>query len=86
MENYESLSYVFSKRLFSVKNWKREHHHWILHIRSSLGNKFQLFDFDFLDQVFSKGNFCSQKEKVNITISRGKLSHLGHLYQQLANS
>ena len=30
------------RRICPIKNGKREHHHWILHIRISRGTKFQL--------------------------------------------
>ena len=29
-------------QIFLVENWKSEHHHWILHIRISLGIKFHI--------------------------------------------
>ena len=28
--------------MFAIWNWKSEYYHWILHIRISLGGKFQL--------------------------------------------
>ena len=37
-------------------NKKKEHHHWILHIRNSLGTKFKP---EFLDQINPKGKWKS---------------------------
>ena len=36
------LDQVWPKRVLPIKNGQSEHHHWILHIRISLGTKFQL--------------------------------------------
>ena len=57
------------KKVFPVKNWKSEHHHWILHIQISLGTKFQLklTILIFLTRFIQKGFFWSKTEKVNIT-------------------
>ena len=65
---------------FQVENRKSEHHHWILHIRSSLGTKFQVkltvFIFwpklhkkvSFWAKFTEKTYFQTKTEKVNITI------------------
>ena len=57
------------KKVFPVKNWKSEHHHWILHIQISLGTKFQLklTILIFLTRFTQKGFFWSETEKVNTT-------------------
>ena len=44
------------KRVFPVKNKKSEHHHWILHVRISLGTKVQL-KLIILDQIWGKRAF-----------------------------
>ena len=41
-DNFDFPEQTFQKRVFSVKNRKREHHHWILHMWISEGTKFQL--------------------------------------------
>ena len=48
-----------------MKNVKMEHHHCILHIRTSLGTKFQLklTSFDFLDQICPKRVFLVKNGK-----------------------
>ena len=42
IDNFNFLGQICPKNVFSVWNRKSEHHHWILHIRISLGTKFQL--------------------------------------------
>ena len=48
-----------------VQNRKSEHHHWILHIRNSLGTNFQLKlkILNFGIELTQKGYFQSKKEK-----------------------
>ena len=41
-EQFWILGQICPRRVFMVKNKKSEYHHWILHIRISLGTKFQL--------------------------------------------
>ena len=55
------------KRIFPVKNKKSEHHYWILHIRISLGTKFQfkLIILTFWTNCAQKGYFQSKTKKVN---------------------
>ena len=54
---HKGISIFFKKR--------KENHHWILHIRISLGSKIQFQqNFDFFGISFpKKGNFRSKKEK-----------------------
>ena len=45
------LDQIYQKRGFPVKNRKKEHHHWILHIQISLPNcwlKLKILIFDFV--------------------------------------
>ena len=64
------LDQIYPKRVFSVENWKSEHHNWILHTRISLATKFQLrlAIFIFFDQIFPNEYFPSKMGKVNTTI------------------
>ena len=68
--NVEFWGQICPKKIFSVKNDKSEHHHWMLHIRISLGTKFKLrltiliFQTKFAQKVY----FRSKSAKVNITI------------------
>ena len=39
IDNFDFLDQVYPKGVISVKKGKSEHHHWILHIRISLGTK-----------------------------------------------
>ena len=58
------------KKVFPVKNWESEYHHWIMHIQSSLSTKFLLkltILIFFLTRFPQKGFFWSKAEKVNIT-------------------
>ena len=41
-DNFDFSDQICPKRVFPVKNWKSEDCHWTLHIRISLGTKFQL--------------------------------------------
>ena len=36
------MDQIFPRRTYIIRNKKSEHHHWIQHIRISLGTKFQL--------------------------------------------
>ena len=36
------MDQICPKRVFPIKNRKSGHHHWILHVRISVGTKFQL--------------------------------------------
>ena len=58
-DNFHSLDQIYTKRVFLVEDKKNEHHHWILHIPTSLGTNFSL-NFSFWDQIWSKA------EKVKI--------------------
>ena len=51
--------------LTKIQNRKSEHHHRILHIKNSLGTKFQLklTIFSFWAKLNKKGYFRSQKEE-----------------------
>ena len=53
------MDQICSERVFPVKNGKSEHHHLILHIRISLGTKFQLklTVLNFFDQICPKRVF-----------------------------
>ena len=57
------------KKVFSIKNWKSEHHHWMAHIQTSLDTKFllKLIILIFLTRLAQKGFFWSKTEKVNTT-------------------
>ena len=52
------------KRVFTVKNRKSEHHHWILHIWFCLVTKFEikLISLIFLTKFAQKGNFWSKTQ------------------------
>ena len=56
--------------MFVVKNSKSEQHHWILHIRISLGTRFQLnlTILIFRTRFAQKRYFWSKAEEVNTTI------------------
>ena len=41
-KNFEFWDQISPKKVLSVKNEKSVHYHWTLHIRNSLGTKFQL--------------------------------------------
>ena len=55
---------ILPKKLFPVKNWKREHH-WIPHIQISLGTKFELIltILIVLTRFTQKGFIWSKTEK-----------------------
>ena len=57
------------KKVFPVKNWKSEHHHWTPHIQISLGTEFplKLTISIFLTRFAQKGFFWSKTEKIDIT-------------------
>ena len=61
---------VTSRRVFPVKNEKSEQHHWILHIRISLGTKFslKLTILIFWTKFAEKEYFRLKTKKVNIPI------------------
>ena len=65
------LDQICPKRAFSVEMSVVEHHHWILHIRITLGNKFhvKLKILIFWIKFALKEYFRSKMEKVNITIA-----------------
>ena len=73
----------FAKRVFSVKNEKNEHYHWILHIRISLSSKFQLKlkSLIFWTKFSQKGRFQSKRAKLNIIIEFCILGSLGTKFQ-----
>ena len=52
-----------------MNNRKSEHHHWILHMRNSLGIKFRLNlkIFIFWTRFAQKGHFWFETEKMNVT-------------------
>ena len=54
-----------AKTVFLVKNWKSEHHHWILHIQISPGTKFllKLTILLFWTKFTWKGYLRSKTEK-----------------------
>ena len=53
--------------VFRVENEKSKHHNWILHIRISVGIKFdlKLTILTFWTKFLQKGHFWSKKSKVN---------------------
>ena len=63
------MDQIYPRKIFMVTNWKSEHHHWIPHIKISLGMKFQLkltiwlFWLDLPKKGFQKGFFWSKTEK-----------------------
>ena len=73
------LSNFAQKTCFWSKTEKNEHHHWILHIRISLGTKFQLkltiliFWIEFVQKVFPVKNRKSEQHHwiLHIRISLG---------------
>ena len=64
------LDEICPKRVFSVQSRKSEQHHWILHIRISLGTKFQLkvTILIFWTKFSRKVCFRSKTGRVNTTI------------------
>ena len=64
------MDQIYPKGVFSIENGKSEHHHCILHIRISLGTKFQvkLTILIFWTKFEQKEYIQSKTEKVNITI------------------
>ena len=64
------MDQICPRTAFPVKIEKSEQHHWLQHIRFSLGNKFQLqlTIFTFWTKFAQKGYFRSKTEKLNITI------------------
>ena len=67
-DNFDLLDQIYPKRVFLVKNRKREHHHWILHIWIGLGTKFQLrlTILIFCAKFAQKG--CSQSKTANFNL------------------
>ena len=65
------------KRVFSIKNRKSEHHHWIMHIQISLGTKFQLklTILIFWTKFVQKGRFQCKNSSANEVVV-GLLSFL----------
>ena len=59
----------FAQKVFPVENKKSEHHHYFLHIRISIGTKFQLklTILIFLTRLTQQGYFQLKTEKVNST-------------------
>ena len=57
-------------KILKIKNEKNEHRYWILHIRISLGTKFQLklTIFIFWTKFSQKEHSCSEQKKMNFTI------------------
>ena len=52
------------KNVFLVENRKSEHNHWILHIRISLGAKFQCnSSFDFWTKIYPERIFLVENRK-----------------------
>ena len=64
------MSSKFLEQNFQAENGKSENRHLIVHVRISLGTKFQLklIILFFLIKFSQKGYFWSKTEKVNITI------------------
>ena len=64
-DNFDFLDQICQKRVFPIKNKKTEHHHWILHVRISVGTKFQLkvTILMFWTELSQKGYFHSKKKK-----------------------
>ena len=58
----------FAQNVFPVLIRKSEHHHWILHLRISLGTKLQLklTSSIFRTKFFQKGSFRSKTEKSHL--------------------
>ena len=76
------------KRSIPVKNVKSEHHHLILHIRISLGTKFQLklTILTFLIKFAQKGNFQSKTVRASMVVTYYiKLPHGGWQTQRYFN-
>ena len=68
---YSRFAYLcLPKRVFPVENRKSEHHHWIVHIRISVGTKFQLKLISLIlwTKFAQKGFFRSKTEKANSAI------------------
>ena len=52
------------KKVFLVKNWKSEHHHWIPHVQFNLGTKFPLkLTILIFWTKFAQKGISSQKQK-----------------------
>ena len=66
----EFCNQICPKYLFSIKNRKSEHHHSILHVRISVGTKFQLklIILIFWTKFAQKGYFHSKRKRVNSII------------------
>ena len=64
-DNFGFLEQICPKRVFLLKNQKNEHHHWILHVRISVGAKFQLkvTILMFWTEFAHKGYFHSKTKK-----------------------
>ena len=64
------MDQICPRTAFPVKIEKSEQHHWLQHIRFSVGTKFQsqLTIFTFWTKFAQKGYFQSKTEKLNITI------------------
>ena len=56
------MNQICTKKVFSVKNGKSEHHHWILHIQVSIGTKFQLKP-TISDKIYPKNVFLVEIRK-----------------------
>ena len=64
-DKFDSLEQTCPKRVFPVKNKKSEYHRWILHVRISVGTKFQLkvASLIFWTKFAQKGYFYSKTKK-----------------------
>ena len=62
-DKFDFLDHICPKRLLPIKSRKCEHHQWILHIRISLGTKFQLklIIMTFWTKFAQKGYFRKRK-------------------------
>ena len=63
------LHQIYPKRLFPVKSGENEKHHWIQHVQTCLGTKFQLklANSIFWTKFPQKEYFQSRMEKESIT-------------------
>ena len=70
IDNFNFMDQICPKYVFSIKDRKSEHHHWILHTRFSLGTRFQLqlIILTFWTKFAQKEYFQSKPEKGNISI------------------
>ena len=68
-DNFNFLDQICPKSVFPIKSRKSGYHHWILHVRISVGNNFQfrLIIFIFWTKFAQKGYFQSETRKMNIT-------------------